>query len=501
MTASRKPLVADYGERAVGDATDPKLVNVIVESVPVASKEDTQRWVQKRPGLKVYDDLSAATTDTGRGIFEWEGRIYSVIGDELFNDETDIGQINTSSGRCYFDIADSSIEGPPAVAGTFLVFHDGSNLYAVDDENNIYEYNNGGTSGATDVENLPSTILPGIVVLDQYVFLASNGDTAASTNINEIHNSNVGTIDTWSGDFIVGEVRADKGVAITRYYNYLVAFNEKTIQFFYDAANPSGTPLNVYEGVLNLDGCPPGSGACIVQADNKLIWVGQSAQGGRYVSMMAGGFQSQKISSHAIDEYLEAEGSNISNAYAYHIRIAGNDLYVLTLPTTAGRTFVYDITEDLWYEWTSDVSDTESYFTGMDSTNVNGQMLVLDEDDGFVYELDPETYVDTDEDETIKVEIRTRKFDDNVHLNKFVHRLYPVGDFVSSGTANLLVSWTDDDYQSYVTNRTLDLTNPQVFLTRLGFYRRRAYRLQFQSNNPLRLLALDTDESHGYYAR
>lgn len=502
MAANRKALVNNFSERAVSDNKDPKLVNCMVETVFVdGADQDVQRWVQKRPGLAVHDDLSAATTDTGRGIFEWNGTLYAVVGDELFSDETDLGQLNTSAGRVYFDIADSSIETPSEVSGTFLVFHDGATLYALDDEETLYEYNQDGTSGATDVENLPTSILPGIVVLDQYVFLASNGTGAASTNINEIHNSNVGVISIWSGDFIVGEIRADKGVAIARYYNYLVSFNEKTIEFFYDAANASGTPLNRYEGVLDLAGVPPGSGNCVVQADNRLIWVGNSAAGGREVRLMDKGFQSNRISTHAIDEYLEAEGTNISNAYAYHVKVAGNDLYVLTLPTTAGKTFVYDLKERLWYLWTSDVSDTEGYFTGIAAANLNGSMLVQDDADGFIYKLDPETYVDTDESEVIKVEINTRRFDDGVAQNKFVHRLYPVCDYVGSGTANLLVSWSDDDYQTFVSNRTLDLTNSNDFLTRLGMYKRRSYRLQFQSNNPLRIMGLDTDESHGYYAR
>lgn len=501
MAAVRRPLVGNYGERAVADETDPKLVNVLVESEQLDGGKDIRRYIQKRPGLAVYDDLSAATTDTGRGIFEWNGVVYSVVGDELFYDETDLGQLATSSGRVYFDTFDGVVEVETMdteTAGPWLLLHDGANFYAVDDENTILQkHTNSGHGGS----NIPSTILPGIVVLDQYLFLASNGNTGSSTNINEIHNSNVGDATAWSGDFIVGEIRADKGVAIARYYNYIVSFNEKTIEFFYDAANASGTPLNRYEGVLDLAGVPAGSGNCVVNADNRLVWVGQSASGGRTVMMMDAGFQSKKISTHAIDEYLEAEGTNISNAYAYHCKVAGNDLYVLTLVTTAARTFVYDFRENLWYEWTSDVSDTEGFFTGMASTSVAGKTLVQDDADGFIYELDPETYVDTDESEVIKVEIHTERFDDNVQTNKFVHRLYPVCDFVATGTANLLVSWSDDDYTTFVSNRTLDLTNSASFLTRLGFFRRRSYRLQFQSNNRFRILAFDLDESHGYYAR
>ena len=71
----------------------------------------------------------------------------------------------------------------------------------------------------------------------------------------------------------------------------------------------------------------------------------------------------------------------------------------------------------------------------------------------------------------------------------------------TTGTNALSVSWSDDDYTTFVTNRSLDLTQASDFLTRLGFYRRRSYRLQHTSNARLRILALDGDESHGYYGR
>jgi hypothetical protein len=137
----------------------------------------------------------------------------------------------------------------------------------------------------------------------------------------------------------------------------------------------------------------------------------------------------------------------------------------------------------------------------MDAASLNGNAILLDENNGLLYELDPEVYVDnTGSSETIKVEINTKRFDSGAMLNKFVHRLYPIADS-PTGTADLLVSWSDDDYKTFATNRTIDLTTANNFLTRLGFYRRRSYRLQFQSNNPLRIQALLAEESHGYYAR
>ena len=495
MAVGRIPLAAPAGEREPGDAKDPLLKNCMKETIieqsgapmGTAAQDTSQKtvYVQKRPGLASYDDLSAATTDTGRGITTWEGRVYTLIGDELFSDETDIGAIATSSGRVHFDVGIDA-EAP---SENSLVFHDGTTIYVVDDEDNIVSFNNGGTGGATDIENMPTAIQPGIVVLNQYAFIMdANGS---------IYNSTVGDVTAGYGDVVVLEMRLDDGVRILRYINYLVGLGEKTIEILHDAANTSGSPLNRFDGMGQLIGCASANTA--VNCDNRLAFVAHSETGGRWVAVFNKGFKPSRISTQAIDDILDKEGSDLSNAYAYHVRIGGHDMYVLTLPTTAQRTFVYDFDEEDWYEWTSDVGGTESYFTGMDSTQLNGTTLILDEDNGLIYDFDQETYQDnTGSGETIKVEIRTRKHDMGTMQNKFMWRLQLIGDLnASSGTVN--IAWSDDDYQTFSSNRTQDMDNHQSWLTRCGMFKRRAFRIQHEQNLPFRASHLEVNGSTGHY--
>ena len=85
-------------------------------------------------------------------------------------------------------------------------------------------------------------------------------------------------------------------------------------------------------------------------------------------------------------------------------------------------------------------------------------------------------------------------------MQKFMSRLQLIGDLNSStGTVN--VSYSDDDYQNWSTNRTQDLDNHEEWLTRLGVFKRRAFRIQHEQNLPMRLTALEANVEQGHYGR
>lgn len=477
MPVARFPIIGEWGEREDGNGTDARLKNAHIEvetpSIPHRNSEGGKKvtYAVKRWGLKANDTTAVAE---GRGLFVWKGNVYAVVGDTVYKNGSSIGTLATSTGRVYFD---------SAADGTgLLCVHDGANFYTINTSDTI----------TTEADpQIPSTIKPGLVVLDQYALLLDDEGS--------VHNSDAGDVTSWAGDSINAELRADAAVGIARYVNYLAVFGEETIEFLYNAANSTGSPLSRVEGYGVLIGCP--EGATISNAGRWLMFVAEEPGAGRYVAAFQGGYVPERISTDTIDEYLDAEGSNISNAYAYTVRRAGKHFYVLTLPTTAAKTFVYDMDLDQWYEWTSDVSDTETYFTGIDAASVNGQQLILDEDNGRIYEWDPGTYQDnTGSAETIKVQIDTGKFDFATKQTKFMWKLWVVGD-LAPGTANLGVSWSDDDYGTFTTARNIDISSENNRLRRLGRFKRRSFRLTFEANQPMRINALEAFTTLGHWAR
>ncbi len=278
-----------------------------------------------------------------------------------------------------------------------------------------------------------------------------------------------------------------------------MGLGEDTIEILYDAANTSGSPFNRFEGMGMLIGCA--SANSVANCDNALVWIAKSPDGGRWIAKMEGGFDADRISTPALDRILDKEGANISNAYAYFVRHAGHSFYVLTLPTTSARTFVYQFQEDEWTEWSSDISDSEAFFQCVDSAEKNGATILLDDSTGKLYTFDQDTFQDaTTGTETIKVQIITDKVDNGTMQNKFMSRLQAIGD-LNATTGAISIAWSDDDYKTFSTDRTQDMDNHQSWLTRLGMYKRRAFRIKHELNFRMRLSHLEVNGETGHYGK
>jgi hypothetical protein len=174
--------------------------------------------------------------------------------------------------------------------------------------------------------------------------------------------------------------------------------------------------------------------------------------------------------------------------------------YLFTLPTI-GRTFVYDVDEKLWHEWSSIIS-SQINLSSYDNTHVThttfgynhstdagvGTIFVLSDTTGDIFYINPSNY--TDNNSPIVVEARTNKLDFDTHNRKFISNLKVISDRYE--TQNIIgVSWSDDDYQTWSTNHIVDLTDDFPYLGRLGAFRRRAWRVTHTHNMPLRIEALE----------
>lgn len=196
------------------------------------------------------------------------------------------------------------------------------------------------TTQITDPD-YPATTVPGIVFLDGYFFVMTPDGV--------IYNSNLEDPTNWNAlDYITAEMEPDGGVAIAKHLNYLVAFGEKTTEFFYDAANAApGSPLSRVDNAFMFYGCAAGNS--VVHMNNTLVWMCQTQQFGRQVAVM-NGFAPQIISTPFVERILAAD--DLATVYAFNTKVLGHDFYVLTLKTS-NITLVFDFTSKLWYQWTS----------------------------------------------------------------------------------------------------------------------------------------------------
>ena len=66
-----------------------------------------------------------------------------------------------------------------------------------------------------------------------------------------------------------------------------------------------------------------------------------------------------------------------------------------------------------------------------------------------------------------------------------------MGDFTSS-SSTISISWSDDDYKTFSTARTVDPVG-HMFLRNLGSFRRRAHKISHTANEALRLEGMELE--------
>lgn len=405
------------------------------------------------------------------------------------------------------------------------------------------------------------TTVPGIAYLDGYFFVMDENAV--------IYNCALGSPTSWNAlDFISANIEPGAGVAIAKSQNYVIAMKSWSTEFFYDAGNAVGSPLDPVLSAFTLVGCA--SGESVASIEGTIAWVSKTRQKGRSVHVM-NGLQQQKVSTPDVERILNAD--NMQNIYAYGLKVSGHSFYVLGL-RNSNLTLVYDITSDTWSQWTTigpnlglqkvmylqryggnlyvqnnsiwsplnlQLGDTlylsgstnefsdpmpiydgiytvlgfdgvnvligpdpAPWYTGIATSNVApiaetyfkytryvfsaGKDLLLHETTGALVEIKDGVY--QDEGFPIATVIRTGKLDLGNEDRKTIGQIRVIGNKVG-GPA--MIRWSDDDYTTFSTFRTVDLSSEQARLTRCGSFRRRSFELRHVANSPVQVAALELE--------
>lgn len=351
------------------------------------------------------------------------------------------------------------------------------------------------TATATVVTDntITGTWCPGFPYLDGFCFLLDE-DTG------RIYNSTIYDPNLWdAANFILATSEADEPVALARHLNYIVAFSKKGTEFFYNAGNAAGSPLALNESAYLEIGCL--NGYTIAHPEQSLIWLGEAVNFGRSVYML-NGLSPVKVSTPYIEKYLNIlDNTDLAagQVRAFCIKIAGHTMYVLNL-LNRDWTFVYDLDEKKWYQWTSQDDDTtgydgtEEYFlpvsmaANIEYASSDLAIYAQDNSTGKIYTINPD--VPTDDGEHIYFRAVSSLEDSGTTKRKFYRRVEAVGDKIE-GT--LAIRHTDDDYATWSTRRTVTLSDTRPILYQNGTGRRRAWEIFSSSDVPIRLSSLEMD--------
>lgn len=564
-----------------GEITIP--ISLVTNGI-FSKRSDGKIFTTQRPSINIAEDASETVSDLrGRGIYYWEANsaIYFVNDNKVYKGSystavteaavtvTDIdgdgstatatatahgyktGDKITISSSTYFDGEYViTVTGPNAFTfahassqtndsgdatrslgggGSERVhfFEVGNYLVIIDYEDNSGWYIAVGAS--TTLVEITDTDFPGHLstytlarggaVLDGTLYVINTAGTISGSDIEDPT--------TWNAlNIVTAEVKQDGGVALAEHNNHIAAFGTRTIEYFYDAANPTGSPLAVRQdvsheiGLANFD--------TLWGTKNKLLFVAQSKHGALGVYIMQA-FEVVEISPPSMDTFLTSAVHDDDKKLIASGFTAGNEsFYILTVyhliddNVTSLESMVYNLTSGTWTRFelmhsgiddcplvdyavanttqlgkgiltNGDIVTVADDFSPMDSVNAQGGVFADDVFEPGVFTAGSPGYG-----ENISMEVITGHTDNGTVNRKFMSSLRVAGP-KTDNSQTLTVQWSNEDNNSYNAGKTIDTSIPGRRITRLGSYRQRNIKLTYAGSERIEIDALEIDINPGNY--
>lgn len=193
-------------------------------------------------------------------------------------------------------------------------------------------------------------------------------------------------------DFEETDQEPDIIVSFLVAHNELWFFGQNGTQPYYNSGN-TDFPFETIKGQFIEGGC--GAQASAIKVGDTLIWMGHEVTG-RGIVWKAEGYRLTRISTYAVEAAIRSYSGSpagITDAVAWAYQDQGHIFYVLTFPT-ANKTWVYDLTTNLWHErmyWTGTAEAAHlgicSVFAFWETTPFQGIHLVGARNSGKIYKL------------------------------------------------------------------------------------------------------------------
>ena len=506
MTLVRVPLANPINSRTASLTKDSYSKNCYFEHV------DGHLDIIKRPGTTLVNITGTApAAGAPQGLFTFGDKLFAVSNNLMYKIENDFGSsLVTGSMSAYVAGIYDLVSFNQTSTVPYMTVHNQNKLYTYKLATNTLSEATNFTTIQTALAGmtppLPYRLVPGIVYLDGYTFVMTTGG--------RIYASSIEDPTAWNAlDFITAEAEPDSGVGIVKHFNYLVAFGTWSTEFFADAGSNTftpgaGSPLLRQDSYRMEIGCA--DGGSIVKLEQSIMWVGKSKTHGKSVYIL-NGVSPIKVSTPAIERYLNSD--QVTDIRAYTFKIEGHTFYVMTLHAI-DLTFVYDVDEKMWYNWSFATvipdggtaiageaiagvavagntgfvpgSITEHYFHPTFFSEFHSGYYAMDDDSGAIYQLSPTVYNDSGN--SIYWTTVTPLMDSGTTKRKFFRAIEVVGDKV---TGTMDVRFSDDDYNSWSTYRSVDLSADRSKLYQMGSSRRRAWQFYCTDNVPIRIQAAE----------
>lgn len=467
------------GTSTSAGTTDQQFYNCIFErqKSPVTSNE---RWtVSKRPGFQYYNSGTALKSGhKGNAVHVWSSRTTGETPVWAFgNTNSEIFVGTTSLGS----ITGTVVEITETIIGTTAYL-----LFSSSDSTGWYYPDGGALTKIADADfpgNAGKTTVGGFVCMDGYTFIMDS--------TGNIWNSDLNSVTSWTATgSIQAQMYPDRGIGLSRYKNQIVAFGRDTIEFFADVGNPTGSPLQSTSQAFSKVGCI--GSATILQFNDSLFWISSSEKGDIAVYGLDG-YTPKVISNPAVEKILQVSTTS-------SLCLSGMNVFGKSQLIASGNlgTYVLDLDDNIWSLWTSSGIPWNRTSSTTSGTPVTYGISVQSSDtSGKGYFVNQASIVYQDGGTNYTMTIQTSRIDFDTINRKFLSKWSLIGDVHANSTIS--VQWSDDDYTTWTTARTISMANVNQYLRNLGQFRRRAFRLSVSDAYAIRLESMEMELKGGIH--
>ncbi len=305
-----------------------------------------------------------------------------------------------SNGQLFAVIGQTVYYLPPDFAGVALGTIDaGTSIVSMADNGSTVVIVDGTVNGYTFTLNGPAATPGNVTALVDPTGLFVGANTVVFVNTYFVFNapgtpqmycslSNSTTFDALYFADKVGYADNIQGIAAVQQQLWLIG--TRSTEIWYDSGQ-ADFPFQQVSGAFIYHGTP--SAATIAVFDSNVFFLSRDNAGHGIVFMGSGNYQTQRISTHAI-EYQIQQYSTIEDAIGFIYQHQGHVFYVLTFPS-GDATWVYDMATKLWHEWLSADSDGNLHRHRVQcAAYAYGMVVGGDWENGIVYRISQSAYTD-----------------------------------------------------------------------------------------------------------
>lgn len=495
MATQRIPLVGSLTNRVISGAPLENYDQTFVNCFPVVTRNRITGAgkvdVLKRQGFALENTLASSGYTFNMGACVWNGYssgakpVFSMsnVSSEIvrFYDAngTQIGGDITSSLSC-ISLTETKISGVSNLVAYVVNNASPSVTHA-------YYYPEGGAWTQISDADFPANFATPINVRGDPVHI--NGVMIAIGTDGKLYNSDLNSLANWTAtSYLEAQRSPDAGRGLRLYRDTVVALGADSIEFFQYSGNATGSVLSRIPGaVINIGVADYGQRESIIVGD-KLFVIGTDAESQTTHVYRLNGYTLEKISNVAVDNYLNATTTLFYPSFVGAIRSHGTEHLMTNFTSTGGDSFMcYALETGVWWR----MKLANNYVIGP-KVAISDYLC-----DGFVRQLYKHGAGYQDNGTTITMTVQLASMDHGTSKKKVYHAAELICDKQST-SGNISISWSDDDYATFSTARTIDPSSGTRRITRLGGTKRnnnnrRAWKIEETVNRPFRGEAIVLD--------